>query len=273
MCDICVMNTVKDRMLSRRDLFKGSAAVAAGAMGAAAMGAASPALADGHTGVVDMTHVYDADFPTYFGEPGYAANAVFSFANDGFNVLDLTVREHTGTHIDAPLHFTADGASVDEIPVTDLVVPLCVIDIRARAAEDVDTLLTPDDIQAWIDAHGPIPDRACVAMHSGWAARAPDASYRNADDAGVMHYPGFHVEAAQMLLETGAGSIASDTLSLDHGPSADFATHFAWLPAGRFGIENITGLDAVPAAGATLVIGAPTHRGGSGGPARILALV
>ena len=76
-----------------------------------------------------------------------------------------------------------------------------------------------------------------------------------------------------MLLETGAGSIASDTLSLDHGPSADFATHYAWLPTGRFGIENIANLDKMPASGATIMIGAPKHRGGSGGPARIFGMV
>jgi kynurenine formamidase len=76
-----------------------------------------------------------------------------------------------------------------------------------------------------------------------------------------------------MLLETGAVAIASDSLSLDHGPSPDFAVHYAWLPTGRYGIECLAGLDAVPPAGATLVVGAPKHKGGSGGPARVLALV
>ena len=77
-----------------------------------------------------------------------------------------------------------------------------------------------------------------------------------------------------MLVEqTGARSLAVDTLSLDHGISADFATHYAWLPTGRFGIENIAGLDRVPATGATLVIGAPKHAGGTGGPARIFAMI
>jgi len=88
-----------------------------------------------------------------------------------------------------------------------------------------------------------------------------------------MHFPGFHVEAAQMLLETGAQSIGVDTLSLDHGKSADFATHYAWLPSGRFGIECLANLDKLPAAGATIIVGAPKHRGGSGGPARIFAMV
>jgi kynurenine formamidase len=76
-----------------------------------------------------------------------------------------------------------------------------------------------------------------------------------------------------MIEETGARSIATDTLSLDHGMSPYFAAHFAWLPTGRFSIENLADLDKVPAAGATIVIGAPKHAGGTGRPARIFALV
>jgi len=270
MCDVCIINAVKDRMLSRRGFFT---AAAAGAGAALVPVGAPPALAQGHNAVEDLTHAYDADFPTYFGVPGMTSRQTFNFADNGFNLLTLTVNEHTGTHVDAPLHFSEDGASVDEIPVGDLVAPLCVVDIAARAAEDADTRLTPDDLAAWIAANGPIPDGACVALYSGWGAKTGSGAFRGHDGA-KQHYPGFHVEAAQMLIEeTGARSIASDTLSLDHGPSEDFATHYAWLPTGRFGIECLANLDRLPAAGATIVIGAPKHRGGTGGPARIMALV
>lgn len=270
MCDICVMNAVKDKMLSRRNFFKASAASAVAAVATSSLG--TPAMAAGHGKVEDMTHTLHEDFPTYFGKPQFSREQIFNYAEHSFNLQSLTINEHTGTHIDAPLHFSADGTSVDEIPVSSLFAPLCVIDIAARAAEDADTQITPDDIQAWIDANGAIPDNACVAMHSGWGAKVDTDGFRNFDGE-AQHYPGFHIEATQMLLETGAGSIAVDTLSLDHGKSPDFATHYAWLPAGRFGIENLANLDRVPAAGATLVIGAPKHRGGTGGPARIFAMV
>lgn len=273
MCDHCVMTAVKERMLSRRDFFK-STALAGAAAAVGGIASAPQAMADGHASVVDMTHVYDASFPTYFGAPGIEATQAFNFKDNGFNLFNLAVNEHTGTHIDAPLHFSADGQSVDEIPVGNLVCPLAVIDIAAKAADNADAQVTPDDLKAWISAHGPIPDGACVAMHSGWADKTATNGYRNADEGGAMHFPGFHVEAAKMLMEdTGAVAIAVDTLSLDHGPSADFATHYAWLPSNRYGIENLAGLSNVPASGATLVVGAPTHRGGSGGPARIFAMV
>ncbi|WP_417720631.1 cyclase family protein [Salipiger sp.] len=270
MCDICVMNKVKDKMLSRRGFLGTAAAAGAGA----ALLPASPVAAAAHgTGFADLTHTLHPGFPTFFGEPQFKADQLFNFANDGFNLFNLTVNEHTGTHVDAPLHFSADGASVDEIPLGQLIAPLCVVNIAARAAEDADTQLTPDDLEAWIAANGDIPENACVAMHSGWAAKVDGEGYRNFDGT-AMHFPGFHVEAVQMLMEsTGAMSIAVDTLSLDFGPSPDFATHYAWLPSGRFGIECLAGLDALPAAGATIIVGAPKHRGGSGGPARIFAMM
>jgi kynurenine formamidase len=268
MCDHCVIESVRERMISRRSLFRGgAAALAAGAV-------ATPVRAQAGGEPVDLTHTLSGDFPTFGGEPGFSDVQPLTFANDGYNLKILTIDEHTGTHIDAPLHFSADGASIDEIPVRDLVVPLCVIDIRAKSGSDPDAQVTPDDIRAWTDAHGAIPDRACVAMLSGWAEKAGDRqAFRGADESGTLHFPGFHPEAAEMLLETGAAALAVDTLSLDHGPSADFAVHYSWLPAGRYGIECLAGLERLPAAGATLVVGASKHRGGTGGPARIFALV
>ncbi|MDT8346081.1 MAG: cyclase family protein, partial [Thermohalobaculum sp.] len=50
-------------------------------------------------------------------------------------------------------------------------------------------------------------------------------------------------------------------------------THYAWLPTNRWGIECLANLDRLPATGATLVVGAPKVRGGTGGPARIFALI
>ena len=76
-----------------------------------------------------------------------------------------------------------------------------------------------------------------------------------------------------LIQERHVAGLAVDTLSLDHGPSKDFKTHTIWLPAGRWGIENIANLDKVPASGATLVVGAAKVKDATGGPARVFALV
>ena len=273
MCDHCVIGSVKERMLSRRDLFK-TAAAGAAAAAVATTGIGTPAMADGHASVADMTHELHTDFPTYFGTQQLFMEQKFNWDEHKFNLFELRINEHTGTHMDAPLHFSENGQSVAEIPVGNLVVPLCVIDIRERAAANADAQITPEDIKGWIAANGPIPDKACVAMNAGWAAHVSSDKFRNVGSDEKMHFPGFHVEAAKMLLEeSGAVGIAVDTLSLDFGPSGDFATHYAWLPTGRWGLENVANLDNVPAKGATLVVGAPKHRGGTGGPCRVFAMI
>ena len=273
MCHHCVIDSVKTSMLSRRGLLTGGLA-AAGAAALASALPAPPALAQPATKAEDLTHELHEAFPTFFGSQQVFKEPKFTFAKDTFNLNEWRINEHTGTHIDAPLHFTADGKSVAELPVEDLVAPLVVIDIRAKAAENADAQLTPDDIKAWTDSHGDLPDGAVVALLSGWGEHVGTDKFRNLGaDGKTMHFPGFHAEAVETLLEGSTKAIAVDTLSLDFGPSPDFAVHKAWLSAGRYGIEGIANLEKLPAKGATIVVGAPKLRGATGGPARIFALV
>jgi kynurenine formamidase len=270
------METVA-RRLSRREFFKGTGAGAL-AMAGAAAGLAPPAPAraapTSFTNVVDMTHTFTPSFPTFSNMSGIELETMTSYDSDGYNMHRWHVIEHAGTHLDAPIHFSESGQTAEAIPPEHFVLPLAVIDIKARAAENPDAQVTPDDIKAWESRHGPIPQGAAVAMNSGWDRHADGDMFRNADDAGTMHFPGFHVEAATYLMEeTGALGMAVDTLSLDHGPSAKFETHYAWLPTNRWGLEAIRNLDAVPAAGATLIVGAPKIAGATGGLTRVMALV
>ncbi|MBJ3776331.1 cyclase family protein [Acuticoccus mangrovi] len=273
MCGHDVIASVRAQVLSRRHLLLGGAAAGAAVTAASLAPPRAAAQTAGGT-IRDLTHTLSPDFPTFFGEPQFAIEQLFHFDKDGFNLFKYTVNEHTGTHVDAPLHFSADGQSVDEIPVDNLMAPLAVVDIAAKAAEDPDAQVTPDDLKAWIAANGDIPERACVALYSGWERFVSSDKFRNVGDDGKMHFPGFHVEAAQMLIEeTSAVGIAVDTLSLDYGPSPDFATHYKWLPTNRWGVECVAGLGELPPTGATIILGAPKHAGGSGGPARVFALV
>jgi kynurenine formamidase len=270
MCHACVMEQVKRTMLSRRSLFAGAAAVGAASV-ASGLVSARPALAQASGRIVDLTHVFDEAFPTFDGQPGIAKEWAVTL-DQGYQLWKLTIFEHSGTHVDAPFHFSADGASVDQLPVEQMVAPLCIVDIAAKAAEDPNATVEPADIEAWVSANGEIPAGACVAMHSGWAAKVGTPEYRtNAE--GAFAFPGFSKAATDLLAGLGVASIGVDTLSLDPGNSADFAVHHSWLPGGRFGIENLAGLEGLPAAGATVFIGAPKHAEGTGGPARVLAML
>ena len=155
-----------------------------------------------------------------------------------------------------------------------LFAPAVVIDVRDEASKDPDYRLRVMRVEKWEALHGRIPAGAVVLLRTGWASRWPDqARYRNTDAAGVMHFPGFSVEAARLLVERGAVGLGIDTLSIDYGPSKDFEVHRVTLPAGLYQLENLANMDQLPDAGAFLISAPIKLEGGSGGPVRVFALL
>jgi kynurenine formamidase len=236
--------------------------------------ATTPRVAVSFSTVVDLTHPLVPDFPTPFGRSELEIESVLKFADHRWNLNRWHINEHMGTHIDAPIHVVEGGLAVEQIPIGNLVVPLAVVDIRERAATDPDTELTPDDLAAWESQHGPLPRGCCVAMNSGWDTYAPGKRYCDRDEDGVMHFPGLHPEAAEMLAnERDVVGVGVDTTSLDHGPSTEHMAHRIWMPAGGWIVEGLANLSELPPAGATIVVGGPTVVGATGGVSRIIALV
>jgi kynurenine formamidase len=225
--------------------------------------------------VVDLTHVMTPAFPTFDGTSGIELTKLKDLKKDGYNLYRWSLNEHSGTHLDTPVHFSEDGLSAERIPAATLVAPLAVIDVTAKAARDPDYQLSRDDLARWERRHGRLPANCCVAMNSGWARYVGDAArFAGKDSAGVLHFPGIGPDATEWLLKRrSAVGLAVDTLSLDHGASKDFRTHLLWLSSGRWGLENVANLDRVPASGATLVVGLAKVKDATGGPARLIALV
>ncbi|MEZ5787405.1 MAG: cyclase family protein [Xanthobacteraceae bacterium] len=226
--------------------------------------------------VLDLTHTLSPEFPTFPGDPPFDVRPYAKLSEDGYNMNAWQLVEHSGTHLDAPIHFSDDGVSVDALEASALVVALAVVDVTAKAQGNADYRLSRDDLAAWEERYGTLPRGGCVAMHSGWGrlATADPARFIGRDDDGTLHFPGIAPEAALWLLqERQIVGLAVDTLSLDNGPSRDFPTHHVWLPTGRWGLENVANLDQAPATGAILVVGLPKVKGATGAPVRLLALI
>jgi kynurenine formamidase len=261
--------------ISRRGLLKFGLGAAAAAL-ALPLGSAHAATVRRTTfsNVADLTHVLGPGFPLFPNSAPFTVTTAVTHAKDGYYGSILSYWEHSGTHMDAPVHFAPDGLFVDQLAVENLVVPAAVLNVAEKVQRDPDYVVTPDDIRAWERRYGRLPDNAAVLMASGWGARAGSAeAFRNADGDGVMHFPAFGKDAVDFLLtERRISGIGVDTLSLDHGPSKDFATHFTLLSANRWGLENLANLEAIPPSGATLFVGAPKVAAGSGGPTRAMAV-
>jgi kynurenine formamidase len=250
------------------------AAAPAGTTPATGAGGPMVRLPNGFREVFDLTHLLSPATPVYPAFKPMRYQPLFTIQKDGFTCGEITLNEHTGTHMDAPIHFVAGGMTVDRLPAERLFAPLAVISIKDRVDRDPDTGLTVDDILAWETRHGRLPGRAFVAMYSGWDARIGDArAFLNIDTSGTAHTPGFTGEAAEFLVfERDIVGVGVDTVSLDIGTAPSPAAHLAILGAGKYGIEVAANLASVPAAGAMVIVGAPKHKDGTGGPVRLLAV-
>src|ERR1041384_1412273 len=151
--------------LSRRGFFKGAAAASAASFAATAVTPTQAQTQRSFKSVVDLTHTMSPEFPTFFGVPGIEYEKKFDFKKDGFNLFWWRIVEHAGTHIDAPIHFSEAGATADRIAADQLIVPLAVVDVSAKAAQNADYALSRQDLVEWEAKNGRLPDRCCVAMH------------------------------------------------------------------------------------------------------------
>lgn len=238
----------------------------------------SKRICDGKVRLIDLTNTLERDSP-YWAEnqPGspFHTSVTSNYEKDGNFTRSLSMPEHFGTHMDAPVHFDPEGVSVDQIAVERFFAPAVLVDVSSAVTTNADYRVTVQDIEKWTGKHGSIPTGAVVFFRTGWAVRWPSQEkYMNTDARGVPHFPGLSVEAVQYLMAQACPvGIGIDTASVDYGPSTDFAVHRLTMPAGVYHLENVANLDKLPLTGFRVIALPLKLGGGSGAPARVVALI
>ena len=232
-------------------------------------------ISSGKMRVIDLSYAINDKLVRWPGDDEvFAVKVNASIEKDGYFTRSFWMLEHYGTHLDAPVHFPPGKTTVDQIPVKQFFGPAVVLDVQADGAKDADYQLPVARVEEWEKRHRPIPEGAIVLLRTGWSARWPDAErYRNEDAQGRMHFPGFSVDAAKLLIERKVSGLGCDSMSVDYGASADFAVHHLALGSGLYHLENLADLSALPETGALLVVAPLKLEGGSGGPVRVFALL
>ncbi len=231
---------------------------------------------------IDLSHAYGSDTLYWPTSPSTFEKKELAYgeteAGYFYSAYSICTPEHGGTHLDAPRHFSANGAPTDEVPLGDLIGPAVVIDISDKAARDRNYRLTADDVRAFEERHGRIEPGTIVLVHTGWSKYWPNAKKYLGDntpgDASKLAFPGFGEEAARLLvIERKVAMLGIDTASMDYGKSQNFIVHRIAAEHDVAGLENLTNLDALPPTGFTLIALPMKIEGGSGGPVRVVALV
>jgi kynurenine formamidase len=233
---------------------------------------------------VDLTHAFVPGIPHWPGFPDSTRETIYWYSDgvgtlgSGFFAELFCHVGQWGTHVDPPAHFVENRRTLDRIPPEEMILPLVVLDIHERVAQNPDATVTTADVAAWEHRHGPVPAGAFVALRTDWSKRWPDPeAMRNADADGVAHYPGWSLEVLKYLYEErGITASGHETTDTDPGvatSAGDYSLETYILALDHYQIELLTNLDKVPEAGALVVVSFPKPAGGSGFPARVFAIL
>ncbi|WP_312044886.1 cyclase family protein [Erwinia sp.] len=217
--------------------------------------------------LIELSHVYEEGMPVWPGDGRFFLSSAENFATgDGNYNCQLSLGDHCGTHIDAPVHFMPHGESIDRVDIRQLVG-------RGRCLNMAHVLkngaITFDMITEWEARNGEITAKDIVLFRTGY-----DKKWRcRPDHTGFMSgWPGLSARSADYLLEKGVTIFGTDALSLDCADSKDYPAHEAILGAGGLIIESLANLHSLPAA--FVFIALPLRiKGGSASPVRAVAFV
>ena len=123
---------------------------------------------------VDLTHAFGPATPVWsgFGQakmtPAVNPDTLeaYAIARDGFRATYYAMVGQYGTHVDPPAHFAPTGATMDEIPLDQMILPLVVLDDTPYLAADPAHAFSLADLDAWETAHGRVPKGAFVALRT-----------------------------------------------------------------------------------------------------------
>ncbi len=232
--------------------------------------------------IVDLSHDYSGETVYWVTAKEFKLDTVFAGQTEKgyyYSAFNFETAEHGGTHIDAPIHFSETGQTVDQIPLTRLIGDAIKIDVSANAANDPDYLISVQDLEKWEESYGQIPEGSIVLLQSGFGKYYPNkvkylgTAERGEEAVQKLHFPGLSPDAAQWLVDNRSiKAIGIDTPSIDYGQSEYFESHVILLSKNIPAFENLTNLDQLPEIGFSIIALPIKIKGGSGGPLRIIAL-
>ena len=219
---------------------------------------------------IDLSHTLQEDIPAYPTHARFGRTLYESYEyGDPARHYGLTMGEHTGTHMDAPLHFIPEGPAhygTDEIPLHRLAGRAATIEATDLGAGD---LLDAKRIKAWEAEHGPIERGDRVLIRYGWDRRWTQGLEGRRF---LESWPGLSGGGAEYLVDRGASLVGCDTLAIDATVSTENPAHYALLGNEVYVVENLNNLDRLPPF--CLFLALPLKiRNGSGSPVRAVALV
>ena len=146
---------------------------------------------------INMNYVYDNKTLSFGTFTRYKQSLIFEGSPNKevpyYVSYDLLLNEHSGTHIDAPAHFSKGKWTVEQNPIEKLIAPVVVVNMTGKASNDRNALLSVADLETWEKSYGRIPDNSVLLVHTGWDKYYPDEEKyfgTNTKNTSLYQFPG-----------------------------------------------------------------------------------
>ncbi len=214
-----------------------------------------------------MPTLIDLSFPLEHGQLNFPLDPKISvivhntISSIGYNMTQISMGTHQGTHLDAPFHFFDDGKTVDQIPLDRLYGPAVLVDLAPGGHLEAKTPITP----AMLEPHaGKFQPGAKVVYRTGWDRAFGAGEY-------FSDFPSLTLDSAKWMADRRIGLIAMDTPT----PGTEWKEiHLALLGDGVeiVIVEGLTRLDRLPER-FTLSALPLNIKGRDGAPCRAVAII
>lgn len=178
--------------------------------------------------LVDLSLPISSEMPHFDGTPPVYVARSHRLESEGYRMSTVVMGNHSGTHVDAPSHFLADGGGVEAISIERCIGPATVLDLSDHEPEQE---ITVADLQAALGETATAGAR--LLLRTDWDRRFGSESY-------FSDFPPLAPDAGRFFANGDVWLVALDTPSLH--PTNAGPLHEVMLGAGIVIIESLANL-------------------------------
>ena len=205
--------------------------------------------------LIDLSHPLEHGQQTFPLDPKLCIAPYGDRKTLRYNISQISMGTHQGTHLDAMYHFIDDGKTLDQMPLDWFYGPARLLRIPKQAGDEI----TVDDFKPF-EEH--LLKGAKIIYETGWHRNFGAENF-------FTEFPSMTLEAAEYLASRELRLIGMDTPT----PSQDwYEVHHVLLGEEIVIVESLTGLDQLP--DEFVFMGFPLNiKGRDGSPIRAVAMV
>ena len=207
--------------------------------------------------IIDLSHPITEDIPVFPGDPTVRTNIIHSIKDGGYNVSEICMSLHTGTHVDVAHHVMYTDHGVDKLPLDALVGWAEVLDLGDIPAQ---TEITAADLDAFADR---VDEGARLLLKTDWSKKMGQPDF-------FTDFPGLTEGAARWLIARNVKLVAIEQPSVH--PTDHINVHKSLLSHGIVLIESIANLDRLTSKRVYIAALPPNLVGMDGAPIRVIAI-